>query len=429
MTEAKYLRFIIPLILLGLIPLSLGAQRLVVNNAGERVVVQPDGSWRYAVPSDSLLLTKDPYQKTANHPRASGQTMNQGEHYEFLLRQWIDLYKAIKNEKIEAQIKFRDATNAKFKASEEYQNAQSNKKIIEPHLYADIEETFESSVKDLKLNKKRQKSIRALLEDADKVNALLSKLTEKKVSKIRGQFNNYLNSYEPQQIQKQTKQPTQKNDKLTQSGSMTKSGIAMVSVPPMSPEMTHKRPAYYTKSAYRAKPFDCTFTTDSVDVMSGRTRIETAPGILFTYTEKELRPYFKDKDLMKCLGRLSKLGPYIYLDIEFQIASSHSQSNFGSLQTGSLLRFQLMNEESVSLYNVKTNTGRIDAYSGHTIFTGQYALGKKELKALKKSGLNKMRVMWSTGFEDYDVYNLDFLINHINCLEAGSHKKPAPKNK
>ena len=80
---------------------------------------------------------------------------------------------------------------------------------------------------------------------------------------------------------------------------------------------------------------------------------------------------------MKCRGRLSKIGPFIYLDIEFQIASSHSQSNFGSLPTGSLLRFQLMNEETVSLYNVKMNTGRIDPYSGHTIFTAQYALGKK----------------------------------------------------
>jgi hypothetical protein len=145
--------------------------------------------------------------------------------------------------------------------------------------------------------------------------------------------------------------------------------------------------------------------------------------LLFTYTEPELRPYFKGKDLMKCRGRLSKLGPYIYLDIEFQIASSHSQSNFGSLPTGSLLRFQLMNEETVSLYNLKVNTGRIDPYSGHTIFTAQYALGKKEMNALKKSPLNKMRVMWSTGFEDYDVYYMDFLINQINCLESGSRKQ------
>ena len=106
----------------------------------------------------------------------------------------------------------------------------------------------------------------------------------------------------------------------------------------------------------------------------------------------------------------------MYLTIEFQIASSHSQSNFGSLQEGSLLRIKLMNDEFVSLYNLKTNEGRIDPYTGYTIFSAQYAIGKQEMKKLRTSEMDKMRVMWSTGFEDYDVYNIDLLINQINCL-------------
>lgn len=413
-------RFFLPIFTFCLLAFSSAAQHIITNSAGERVVIYPDGTWRNAEPGDSLLIKKNPYRKTNAKLQSGGEAMNEGEQYEFLLRQWSDLFAAINTEKIEAQIKFRDATNAKFKASEEYQTAQANKKLIDPVRFHELEESFDNSVKSLKQSKKQQNSIKTILEKADKVNALLSKLTEKKVKKIRAQFNQYLETYNPRILQATPKKS--KTKKKADSVSVVPPSGTNNQVLAMKPEMVNKRPAYLAPKEYRAKPYTCSFMTDSTDLVSGRRRLETTPGLLFTYTEPDLRPYFKDKDLMKCRGRLSKLGPYIYLDIEFQIASSHSQSNFGSLPAGSLLRFQLMNEESVSLYTVKSNFGRIDPYSGHTIFTGQYALGKKEINALKKSGLDKMRVMWSTGFEDYDVYYLDFLINQINCLESVSRK-------
>jgi len=77
-----------------------------------------------------------------------------------------------------------------------------------------------------------------------------------------------------------------------------------------------------------------------------------------------------------------------------------------------------MNGEYISLYNLKANSGRIDPYSGYTIFAGQYALGKSELKKLSDDELDKMRVLWSTGYEDYEIYHVDLLIDQINCLEA-----------
>jgi hypothetical protein len=107
---------------------------------------------------------------------------------------------------------------------------------------------------------------------------------------------------------------------------------------------------------------------------------------------------------------------YIYFTIVFQIGSSHSQSNFGSLETGSLLRLRLLNGKYISLSNLKTDRGRIDPYSGNTIFTGQYALGNKEIDMLTSSPLDKIRILWSTGYEDYDVYKIDFFKDQINCL-------------
>lgn len=398
-------------LLIGL-TLSSGAQRVVTNSAGDRIVIYPDGSWRYAEDADSTLIINDPYQNVLPTPDQTAN-MTEAERYELLLREWTNLYSAISTEKTEAQIKFRDATNAQFKASEELQSAEANKKLIEPDLLAQYSETYEESVKDLKSAKKQQKSIRSILEKADKVNSFLSKLKQKKVDKIRKKYDQYLKQFgltKARYPNDAEKVGGRSKSKKTSTPSFASEGQEM------STEMLNARPVSAQPAAYRAKPYNCSLTKKE-DPSGQQTQTTTAAGILFTHTDKELRPYFKDKDLMTCLTRLSRTGPYVYLVVEFQIASSHSRKNFGALLAGSLLRFQLMNEERVSLYNATINSGRIDAYSGHTIFTGQYALGKKEIKALKKSGLDKMRVMWSTGFEDYDIYNIDLLIHQIECLE------------
>jgi hypothetical protein len=171
-------------------------------------------------------------------------------------------------------------------------------------------------------------------------------------------------------------------------------------------------------NAYTTEPFDCEVYADTVDEATGRRRIVLAPGLMFTHTDPDLRPYFKNKELITCYGQLTKIDAYVYLTIDFQIASSHSQSNFGSLAQGSLLRLKLLNGEFVTLHNIKSDKGRIDPYSGNTIFTGQYGMGKDEIKMLMDNELDKVRILWSTGYEDYDVYKIDFFKNHLTCLMA-----------
>ena len=156
---------------------------------------------------------------------------------------------------------------------------------------------------------------------------------------------------------------------------------------------------------------------DTVDEATGSKHIVLKPDLIFTHTDPDLRPYFKNKELITCYGRLSRIDAYVYFTIDFQIASSHSQSNFGGLESGSLLRLRLLNGKYISLSNIKSDRGHIDHYSGNTVFTGQFALGKDEMKMLAGSPLDKIRILWGTGYEDYDVYKIDFFIDQIKCLQ------------
>ena len=397
---------------------------------------------------------------------------SQGDEYEYLIRQWKELYAMMLKEEKEVQNNFRAATNAQFKAGEQVRIAESNKKIVDPVRLATLQEDYDNSVEKLKVAKLRQKEFKSLLEKAKKLNLKPLDITQKKYSKMRSEYNVYLTTYtperkmapetvpekssqpEPKVSSKKPKAPSSggagesKNKKPTKPAETKKPAPVEPKAPQgnknptpaepkapakkpeaikastvtepqaniIDPAMVEKRPSTYDRKAYASQPYKCVYETDTTDLATRLTRRELAPSILFTHTDPDLRPYFKDKELITCRGRLSMVGPYMYFTIEFQIASSHSQSNFGSLQEGSLLRLKLMNDTNVSLYNLKTDEGRIDPYTGYTIFAAQYAIGKQEMKSLRSSELDKMRVMWSTGFEDYDVYNIDLLINQVNCL-------------
>lgn len=399
-------RIILLVTILMVVLQTTSAQQIIVNSNGERIVMYPDGSWRMATAGDSLLLRqhlkKSEDFKSESHTLEAIPNRNKTENEAYILRQWNELHFRIKEEEKKVQKQFRIATNRQFKAAEQLHNAEANRSIIEPDKLAQLKEDYALKVKNLRLAKLNQKAIKKLSEQSRKIGALPPHIIERKLAHLRSDFNVFLTStgnpdLVPEMPKANTVLPQTKKVKSNQTASN------------IQPQKIIK--------PYRSAPFECHAITDTMDVATGRRKIELKPALLFTHTDPDLRPYFKEKELITCFGKLSKLDAYIYLTIDFQIASSHSLNNFGSLQNGSLLRLRLLNGEYVSLYNLKTDRGRIDPNSGHTIFTGQYALGKAEIKSLESFELDKVRILWTTGYEDYDVYKVDFFIDHLNCLK------------
>jgi hypothetical protein len=435
----------------------LSAQRVMINNAGDRIIMYPDGTWRPIEPGDSVLLNQyikssSPASKSVDVPPGTKRT--KAEEQAFIMQQWNGLYLDLIAEEKEVQDIFRVATNAQFKASEELSNAESDKKLIEADRLAELKEEYDKSVYHLRLVKLQQKDIRSLVEKGHKINAKPKSISQSTINRLKTSFTIYLSRHSdnaklivpsglpaaapviipstpavttpaPSTPQAQPTPPvTSPSTKPAAETTINKPAPASKPVATVAaaeaydPKMAEKRPPGADDGPYVSQPYSCTFDTDTIDQATGRNRIELHPEVLFTYTDPDLRPFFKSKDLITCRARLSRIGPYTYLSVEFQIASSHSQSNFGTLAEGSLLRFKLMDGDYISLYNLKTHNGRIDAYTGNTIFTGQYALGKSELKKLKDGEVDTMRVMWSTGYEDYDIYKVDLLIDQLNCLDS-----------
>jgi hypothetical protein len=77
-----------------------------------------------------------------------------------------------------------------------------------------------------------------------------------------------------------------------------------------------------------------------------------------------------------------------------------------------------MNGKTVSLYCQKGDIGNIDPSTGDTIYRATFQIDAQKERMILKSELDKIRVVWSTGYEDYDVHNVDLLMNQLGCLET-----------
>lgn len=423
---------------------SLMAQQVSANKKGDLIITMRDGSWRPVKPSDSLLVRQYYLQNPPTKGKKTTDTTPQAQKYKEenkvsssdttvqinetgLNSRWNELVLVILEEEKKVQKDFRDATNAQFKASEQLSLAKANKNGIPPEQLIRLQKEYDQCVSALRMAKREQNEVKKLVDVSRTINANISTLSEKKYTHVLADYNVFIKTYQPgsKPVISTDAEPAEElvitatppaPDPVPEVITIEALDNTSSSPLPAEPTISGNRPADYRTKPYVAQPYACVFVTDSIEYTTKSRRLELQPDLLFTYTDPDLRPYFRDKEFMTCRAMLSRIDSYTYLSVEFQIATTHTQNNFGALDNGSLLRLKLMNGEQISLHNLKASTGRIDAYTGNTVFTGQYALGKTDLKKLGTSELDTIRVLWTTGYEDYDVYNVDFLIRQIHCL-------------
>lgn len=167
--------------------------------------------------------------------------------------------------------------------------------------------------------------------------------------------------------------------------------------------------------------YPCVFTHNEVDKFTGKLRRDLEPVLLFTHTPADLRPFLRDREYITCRGYLADLSDgLLFLSLEFSIASNNAPAAFGGIPNGSIMSILPMKGETIRLFNSKTDAGFFDSGKGVYVYRAQYQISGLQEKVLQSIELDKIRVIWATGYEDYEVFDLDFFRNQINCLRSGS---------
>jgi len=160
----------------------------------------------------------------------------------------------------------------------------------------------------------------------------------------------------------------------------------------------------------------CTLTVDTRDEFSGERRREVQKEELFRFTSPSLKAYLQDRDHVVCHASVTIKGSSTLLNLQFQINDANAKRAFGSLPRNGVAILKLLDGETLTLYNLRTDEGVAGSDKISHTFTGQYAIDPGMLKKLQKTLLDKVRIAWSTGYEDYDAHNVDLLTRQLGCL-------------
>lgn len=166
-------------------------------------------------------------------------------------------------------------------------------------------------------------------------------------------------------------------------------------------------------------PYKCNITFDGRDSLTRRRKKETGSDLFFSFTQEKLKPYFKQDNFLTCESQISKVGKSYYVTLTFILKSKDASKTYGSLKENDEMRITFIDGDEIFGANIINSMGEIEPYSGYTKFYGVYEFDKESIDKLSKKLIDNIGVFWSSGFEQYEIYNIDLLLNQIDCLKNG----------
>ena len=164
-------------------------------------------------------------------------------------------------------------------------------------------------------------------------------------------------------------------------------------------------------------PNDCKLIYNDQEPNTKKFRKEVEKEFLFGYTHPKLKPYFKDKHFLTCEAKIVQLNNKNFLWLYITIASKDAIKNYGYIEKSSPLKIELIDGEILYAPNIQNSTGKLEAYTGNTNYLVMLPLDKSSLRQLEKSEIDKIGIMWSSGYEQYEIYHVDLVMNQIECIK------------
>jgi len=422
------------------------AQKITTNEDGEKIIVYPDGSWKYF-----NNTTETPIEEEIKGEEVKSKAELKAEKKQERLQRKLEKQQQAqtkkkspkkKKGKVRADASSVSKTSA-YEAVDEEEDRDRQDAIRQAELAAAAEAEAKRELDDssLKLSS-YEAELKAANDYPDTTIEELEELKEKvslaKAEEKEAKANYKASRKRARQLEKMIDLSKEKRDKA-----MAKMDIEKIEEPKGSNRKRQKGNEVFVDEAFQNttpyiapkktfavyKPENdvminppahpCELTFDGVDEFSGKTRRDVARQNLFVHTSDQLRPYFKDREYITCNGYLSAIsGGYKLLYLHFDILSENAQREFGALEKGSILSIKFIDGSTIKLANSKTDRGILNTLEKSVSYRGQYIISASSEKALRKNEVDKVRVVWGTGYEDYEVYDLDFFVNQFNCLNG-----------
>jgi hypothetical protein len=210
--------------------------------------------------------------------------------------------------------------------------------------------------------------------------------------------------------------PTTEAEPVSEAASME---APAPSPPQISPANPSKSFATYNPAndvMLRPPSAPCVIASSSRDEFSGEISREMAGAELFRYTNPALKNYLKGKTHVVCEAALSSSGTRTNLLLTFNINDPNARKAFGRLEKNGIATLKFLDGTTFQLQNAIADEGVFNLETESAVFRAQYPLNPEVLKKIRRSELDKIRILWSKGYDDYDVQQVDLLMQQAACL-------------
>ena len=161
---------------------------------------------------------------------------------------------------------------------------------------------------------------------------------------------------------------------------------------------------------------NCQMAFDVTDEFTGLRKRGLAPRPFFSYSPEQYRKFVKEGDFIRCEGYLSQsTGGRMALNINLYIANKEAQYKFGGIPAKSSMVLHPMKGKDFFFITYKGATPQL--VDNMTLYQCSFAIDKSDLKKLKKTEIDSVRIAFQEGVQTFDVFYLDFIIDQFPCFE------------
>jgi hypothetical protein len=138
---------------------------------------------------------------------------------------------------------------------------------------------------------------------------------------------------------------------------------------------------------------------------------------LIVYTPLKMKDYYKETQMLNGFAVLNKVNGKQVLDLNLVFHSSAVKSSYGVIERNGFMKIDFLRGPSIYLKSKDGSTITTEPITGNTIYKVRYEFDSKDdVSRIRKSYLDAIGIMWSSGFESYPIYDTDFFIRSKSGL-------------
>lgn len=403
-----------------------------VNDKGEKIIVYPDGSWKYDREGEDV--PEEEVKEIKSEKKKSTKTPEKVYTREEMLKARQDVtnrYKTYKKKKETAQ---KEVGTLSFEMASYVQEKEKDRELgLFPRNDADqanydaririMKKELNDAKKEAKVASKKEKEYQKMLTyTAEKLMPIYVKMMAKETANSNVAKNDApKKSWNP--LKKQPVDPAKaaKADYEKQLAEIRKKNEEKLSTDLAQAKIRSNQleNKYAIRRTFPASSEKCEIAFDEVDKLTGKRKRGTKGRQLFSFVDKEYESAMKGKGYLIGEGFISEMsnGKETLLVLDYTVKSTTGRDEYGGLNKGGELVIVLIDGSSVTLENAIANNGTINVGKSTTTFRGYYPLSKSNIKMLMASEVTSIKVVWFGGFEDYEVYEMDFFKDKLSCLK------------